>query len=283
MNRWTIQFFIGALLGPCLFLSGCARTEWAVKFADTYISWKLIDYFDFKGEDKAKVKAQSTEFIQTLRESKFPVLASTFSKSAAELSELDFRSESELKLWVGEKMEESELFLESLSQEAAPFALKVGALIEKENWQNFLKQFEKENDKILKKKSKCESRFEDHLEDWLSNLNEAQEEAVKNYCELIENSQIARVKNRQFLLENFRKSAEPKGEFNKAAFLISLKPWVQSYRKLQNPETRQRWQTNKENLKRMFTLILAHSTEAQRQHFIQELSQKAQIFQKLSL
>lgn len=254
-----------------------------MKFADTYISWKLIDLFDFESEQKSTVKAETTELVKNFRKNKFPALSEFFSKSAEEFSQLDFKSEEAVRNWVSQKTNESDDFLNSLQTELTPYASKVASLVEKDNWQSFLKNFEKENKKILGTKSKCESKFEDNLEDWIGDLSDSQEEAIESYCEARGPHQEIRVRNRNHMLETFQSLAEPKGEFNKESFTAAIPRWVKSYRNLQHPDSKERWEQNKENLKKTFTSILMNSTESQRKKFSDQLLKRSQSFKRLSL
>jgi hypothetical protein len=265
------------------FLSACNKTDWAVKWADTYVSWKIIDQFDFSGDAKKTVKTETSNLLHQIRHEKFPMLAQLFHRSFLEAANLDFKSEDIVHTWVLQKLDESDAFLNDLIPILQPYASRIATLVQKENFSSFLKSFEAENQKILKSKSKCSSKFADELDDWMGSLSEFQVAAIDHYCQTRIDSQEVRVRNRVHILEVFRSWAEPAQTFDKTQFESAVKRWLSNYRKVQSPESEAKWKISREELVKAMTQILLNANDVQKKRLAATLEERSKSFQRLSL
>ncbi len=285
MSSQKIKLSLTGLVASCTFwVSGCSKTEWIVQWSDTFLAWKINEQFEFEGEAKKKVKEQTTLLIQDLRRKQFAKIAAFFRMSADEITNLNFQQETAVRTWVDSKMKTSEVFFNSLPQELEPHATAIAGLIDKNHWQIFLQNFEKENKRILKSGSKCSDKMTEQMEDWLGSLNDSQEESLKRFCSTRKDSQEVRVRNRQHLLKNFRQNLEsPSSDWNSAHLQKTVQKWLHSYPELQLPEAREKWKNSREELIQSFTQILMKSSPKQREHFQNQLRNRAQSLQKLAL
>jgi hypothetical protein len=266
-----------------MIFTGCSKVDWAIQWADTYIAWKINDQFDFDGNAKKTVKTESSKLVQEFRKKEFPKLSSLLSDGAQELSRLDFNDEEALKTWVTHGFDQADQFLDGLNPLILPFATRVSALVEKENWEAFQKNFEKENKKIEKEKSKCFSKLKDEVTDWIGSLQPSQKKALEGYCNSRSESPTVRVKNREHLIAKFRNWMGPDSEFSTEKFQAATRKWIQDYRQIQSAESEAQWKKSRPALIQALTFILKDASSNQRKKLIENLEDKAQSLHKLSL
>lgn len=274
-----------ALVAFLILLPACNKTEWVARWADTYIAWKINHQFDFSGDAKKTVKSESERLVKDFRKKQFPKMAQSFFAWSKELGSLEFSQEDKVKIWVTAKTAQSEEFLDALRAELEPFALNISSQVGAENWQSFLKDFEKENSRILKDKGKCAGKMADEIEEWLGSLNSSQQAAIEKYCQTRKDSQEVRVKNRQHLLQTFQNWSHPNGSnvFRSSEFQAATQKWLKNYKSIQSPESQEKWKISRQQLIESMTQILVNSSESQRKRLREKLESDAQNLQRLSL
>ena len=278
-----------ALLGLCFMavfsLSACSKVDWAVRFADTYLSWKLNNQFDFSGDSKRTVKKEVTSYVRKMRQEQLPRVSQALSQSADELETLPLTSAPMVKKWVDLKLTESEKLVNTLLKEAEPFAFRIVDEVDQDNWESFLENFQEDTEKITKKPNRCAEKFEDNLDDWLGNLNPSQKGAIEKYCEQRGDALETRAQNRTQLLMNFRNSlgSEDESAFNKEAFQTAAKDWLKNYQSFQSLDSQNQVKKNRGLLAEALTQILMQASDKQKEKFILTLKEKSRSLQRLTL
>ncbi len=283
MFVFDIRKFLKLFLSFAFFiLTSCSPTELAINWADTFLAWKINSQFDFSGEDKKTVKTESTRFVTKIKRERFPLISQALHESGIELKSLNWNSTTEIQSWVERKTAWSDRFISGLASDVEPFAVRISNLVKKDNWEHFLENFESENQKISKEKSRCEDKFRDNIEPWLGGLNQTQKNSVQKFCETRKKNPEVRIRNRMHLLEVFRSWAEPQGEFDSAAFTEATKKWVRNYRSLNNQEAQENLKASETALIKALSEILSASSDSQRKKLIDSFEAKSQMFNKLS-
>lgn len=275
---------LGVLTLSLLMLPACSKTEWAVRWGDSLLAWKINRQFDFNGSAKKTVRTETRDLLHWAREKKFPKLSQDFKVAAQEFSSLPLSSEGDVRDWVSSKVQLAESYLRSLPLELEPFVAKIASEVDKDNWDAFQKNFENENAKLLKEKPQCREKMRSELEDWLGSLTSKQLESVEKYCDTRKGNLEVRVRNRQHLMEIFRSWAAAKsGSFDPQLFQAAVHKWLESYQEIQLPEAENRWKKSRAQLIQSLTQILMESSTEQRTHLQDRLQARSQSFQRLSL
>ncbi|MGE0761795.1 MAG: hypothetical protein AB7N80_00820 [Bdellovibrionales bacterium] len=275
--------FLGLLL-TVFMLSACSKTEWAVRWADTYISWKLIDQFEFSGAAKKTVRLEAERLVKLVRQKKFTQVGSFLHETARLSRSVDWRDETRLRGIIHERLLTAEQFFYSLFELVGPETNKIASLVAADNWQKFKKNFEKENGKILSEKSKCHKRFYDQIEIWMGEISEAQKNQVQIYCAKRIGSAKVRVDNRRQLLNTLDGWAASSSDgFSPNRFITAVVRWMNEYRRLQSPEALASWREGQGVLTQVLVQVLRLSTTRQKVALAENLEKQSAIFKKMAI
>lgn len=91
--RWSIRkkYFIWIL--GLFFISGCARLDLALKWADTYVLSSLSDYFDLSKQEKEETRQSFKQTLANIQTQDFPALAEQLNLLATLIQKTELRND----------------------------------------------------------------------------------------------------------------------------------------------------------------------------------------------
>jgi hypothetical protein len=279
------QFKKGLLRGLCILalilFAGCSQMDLGIRWADTALAYRINSEFNLKGPQKQAIKEETGIFIEKIRRTELPRIATFLKEGARELETLPWSQPELTSVWIERTIKTIESYQDALLQILQPYAVAVSKHIQKKNWEHYLAEFEKENGKIAGRQKKCTDRMKSTLKEWIGPLNESQRKSVLTYCEVRPNSAEIRIANRRHQLAQFQ-SEMPAG-FSSDGFVLATQKWIATYPSRQHPEHKALWAKSRPALIRALTEILGNSTEKQRKKLRESILERAETLQRLSL
>ena len=252
-----------------IFLVGCSRNQMVLRFADTYVAYKINSEFEFQGAEKKEIRSIVAEIVGEFKTESLPVFAEFNGKLKAEFSGLQGSSAQIYLKWLKEKNSE----LGELFKKQSPVLEKridrFSKVVTERNWKAFQINFEEANLKMLKEglKEKPESsRVLENIEDFWGELSQEQIAKVNEYMTRYPLNPELRVKNRRHQMKLFNEKIGD--SFSSEKFSEVLRTWLGSPEAWSEPEYKKEIDQRRDDLLVLLSELLATSTPDQKKHII---------------
>ncbi|HRO67913.1 MAG TPA: DUF6279 family lipoprotein [Pseudobdellovibrionaceae bacterium] len=267
--------FIGLVLG----LASCSKLNWAVRFADFYLTNQIDDFLDLTSAQKKESKAEVAKVVKEIRSRDFPKLAGVLEKAAARLEATAPLERPWLDEWNDELLE----ILRSSLQRFEPLALSLQSSSSSEQETHFRKEMNRRTEKLRQDASdpkrslkKGRERVLRWIEFFVTDLTDEQTEMIEAFAKKHPVDFEAEIKNREHLLASFLKThGEERKDWIRRFFADpdALRPEasVDASRKRQIA------------MKDLFVRLWDRLSEKQRDRVKETLKEKAAEFRRLSL
>ncbi|MCE3010172.1 MAG: hypothetical protein LW875_06135 [Proteobacteria bacterium] len=248
-------------------MTGCSRTDLALKYADTFVALEIKDQFDLSGNQKDKAEDLSTKLTDDLKKEFLPLVSDELRNLSKEIDSLDAaQANAFLKLKAERFRSIGVQFYPLVARQMVAFS----EILTERNWKAFKTNFEERNQEILSDTKK--SRTTDNLEFFIGSLTPEQEKLVDEFTSLFPQRRDLRVQNRIHSLAEFEKtmgSFSPKS-FKEAALLFLENP--QRYQLKKNEEA---WKSREQALIELLEKVFRIMTPKQKNHFKEKCQELA--------
>ncbi|MBX3040748.1 MAG: hypothetical protein KF789_08600 [Bdellovibrionaceae bacterium] len=271
-----IRLFL--LIGLSFGLTSCSRLNWAVRFADFFLTGQIDDFVDLTSSQRKETKAELAKIIRDIRAEDFPKLAGLLEKTHEHLPVTQALDKEQLDGWHEELMG----LVKSSLRRFEPLALSLNASSGSEQEIHFRKEASRRTEKLRKDVSdpkralkKDKERALRWIEFFVTDLSSEQTKFVEAFAESHPVDFQAELENRDHLLSSFLKSqGDERREWIRRLFEDpdSLRPAasVNASKKRQ------------EAMKELFLQLWDRLSEKQRMRVKENLKEKAAEFRRLS-
>lgn len=272
----AVKMKIATLALILLFFTSCSRTQVALRLADDFLAYEISDQFELSGIKEDQIEKLSEDFVKELKVAVVPLLIQEIQVFQKLLKEDKKSSEKIYQEQLSASLKGFEEKIKILQPVFQKYSQSVVSELEKENWNSFLKEFEKRNQKILKEKD--QQRMQKNLERFFGKLNQDQIRLVTNfYIEHPLSSEI-RVANRRATLASFNKQMG--SEFNQEKLKRITQEWVKDPDAFGDPRAAAFYAERREKIIQVIAQILFLRTQKQEEHVLEKLVQIEQDLQE---
>lgn len=275
MKRWTVL-----LLGATLFLSGCSRWDWALRFADVYLMSEADRFFDLTTAQEKRLKPEVQAIIAEIRREDFPVFADFLDRINAAVADLPAEGidRSRLDAW----FTESKKHFARLARRFEPAALNLARDAGDEQAAHFETEFKRGTEKLRKKTDTPDKRFEHDFEraerwfkTWLHRPTKEQRLLLEAYVRDNPTPVAEQLAHRERLLADF---LAQKGE----ARLAWIKKFYENPEALRDKAYAEKMATRENKLKDFLVAISKTLSAEQKKKLSENLSDKAAQLRRLA-
>ena len=253
-----------------IFLVGCSRNQMVLRFADTYIAYKINSEFDFSGDEKSEVRKLTHEILEDFKGKSLPELNTLNSKFKNEFVALDGATADKYLVWLRAKNEELGEYFRGQSQILKNRIERFAKLVSESRWKSFQNHFEEANLKMLEE-TPDQSRVLESIEEFWGDLSAEQVNKVKAYTERYPLNPELRVINRRHQMKLFVKKLG--SSYSSEKFAQVLQEWMDQPESWSEPTYKKEIDQRREDLLILLSELLASSSVEQRKHILKRFTE----------
>jgi len=274
----TRNLFLPLFCAVFLFLTGCSRLDFAFRWADTYITSKVDDYFDISSQQSKELKNDLKKDLQAFRKEILPSWRDRLKTIQGEIDQGLFNSDRQ-SFYFNSFAKEFDHINSHFAETATDFI----TTINNQQIKYFAQALQKKNSEELKKfsdekklKTEYRDKYVEYFEMFIGSLNAEQKQLVEESLTSSPFPAILKIKNKNFVFQEFAAQSDSTEK---------MKNFVQQYfahpEKYDMPEYRQALEQYQQNLQQLVVKVLGTLTPKQKSALKENIFEKIQQLQKI--
>jgi len=270
------------LLVPALLIVACSRIDLAYRNLDVLVPWSLNDYLDMNRQQKTWLNQRLKQHLAWHCRTQLPGYL-TWIDEVRQMVANDQVTDQQLQV----RTQEAKQAIAKVADQITPSAAQLLRAMDddqvREMRQAFTEDIRERQAKFVKTplarqiEARAE-RMEKRLTPWLGELSPQQQARIMAWSQSLGEQNRQWIANRANWQAHFSEAMEQR---KSASFEPRLEQLLKNRESLWTPEYRQAYQRTEQAARRLLVDVMAQSSEQQRQHLEQKLSQVRKDFSEL--